>query len=366
MKVGIITYHNPLNYGAQLQAYGLQETLRGLGHDPQIINYRGERYESVRICDFLRVRKPSYHVSLWNEAVKAKAFERNPMPFSLTSRTYETFSELYETPPGCEAYICGSDQIWQPKNNVDGRVVRCEFFLDFAEDGAKRIAYAPSFGQPLTDEYVSAIAPYVRKLDSISIREPDELERLKEATGRKDIDCVCDPTILLGADGFRSLCSERRSKCRRGLFCYMLSTDTAKDIAVIKAVSRRYGSATIVSRPFRLMFCGRNVGLGPQEWLFAIDNADFVATNSFHGTAFSLLFHKPFICLSWANKARNIRMRRLLDSVGLSSRMICHENASAAEEIASCEIDWSMVDEKLAAMRSHSMGYLQSALGVSG
>lgn len=361
LKVGILTYHNPLNHGARLQAYGLQEVVRWLGHEPVIVDYRGERYKPVRIRDFLRFRSPGYHVSLYNAYLKAKAYEQEPMPFSLTERTYETTRDLFLNPPGCDAYICGSDQVWQPKKNRDGRIVRSEFFLEFAEKEALRVAYAPSFGQPLSKEYVNAISPYVKKLDAISVREPDEISRLQIATGRKDIECVCDPTILYGPKGFRALYANAK-KMRGGLFCYLLSVDMSKDAAIIKAVSNRFGPVTFDSRPIKFATLGRNAHLNPQMWLSAIDGADFVVTNSFHGTAFSLMFHKSFICLKWAKPSFNVRMSRLLEKVGLSDRMLGSADVAKVETIIGKQIDWGSVDSALGIMRENSLAFLKHSL----
>lgn len=366
MKVGILTYHNPLNHGARLQAYGLQEALRSLGHEPVIVDYSGEIYRPVKFRDFLRLRSPGYHVSLYNAYLKARAYERSPMPFVLTERYYESCDELYSEPPGCDAYVCGSDQIWQPKNNPDGRIVRPEFFLDFAEKKALKIAYAPSFGQPLSDRYIDAISPYIKNLDAISIREPDEIERLKTATGRDDIECVCDPTILYGTEGFRSLCYELKGikKPHGGVFCYLLSVDLPKDAEIIKAVSRRYGTVSFDARPIKLATLGRNRHFNPQMWLWAIDGANFVVTNSFHGTVFSLMFHKPFVCLKWAKPSVNVRMARLLEKAGLRERLLGSDDVDGVDGIVQKPIDWTMVDAALADMRTDSLAYLKRSLEI--
>ena len=360
MTVGIITYHNACSYGAHLQAYALQEAIRSINHNPMIIDYKGVGFTPAGMKDFKKVlRKPWQVIESYNQYVMKKKMASFS---SFQNRTchYSSYRELMSSPPEFDAYICGSDQIWQPKLLLDGRIVQDEFFLSFVQRGKRKISYAPSFGTIPNDEYVRRITPLLMSFDNISVREESMVGIIRRAVGVSP-QIVCDPTILVGKEVFENLLP-LRSEQNQGAFFFPLTINQSRDPKICKEVQKRYKRLRIVGRGRRFLFIGENYIPSPIEWMASIRDADFVLTNSFHGTVFSILFHKPFITLNWANDLQNIRVKNLLERVGLESRFYSNEEVSGFFDVADAEIDWCSVDEKLETWRKQSFEFLKKAL----
>lgn len=365
MKVGVLTYHNAYSYGAQLQAYALQEVVRSLGHEVKIVDYKGEGFEKPAWGDFRRAVTPSRLVCVLNRR-KMKQALAEFAPYQDRTRPYASTDELTQSPPGFDAYICGSDQIWQPKKLVDGRIVRDEFFLSFAEPSARRIAYAPSFGTIPSAEYMTAVVPHLRRFSALSVREKSMVDLIRQYA-ELDVPTVCDPTILLGREGFdRLLEKDGTGMLQRqggGVFYFPLSYDLPRDRNVASALKKRFGRLAIVSRPLRQVFLGANAIPTPVGWIRMIKDADFALTNSFHGTAFSILFNKPFLTLSWKDRTKNGRVRNLLEDLGLGARFCDSADVSEILRAADQPIDWVEINRRMSVLRTQSRGFLAKALG---
>jgi len=360
MKVGIITYHNAYSYGAQLQAYALQEVVRMLGHEPWIIDFKGIGFDNPGVKDFLPVLERPWRlpevVSQYNEKKAFLEFAK----FQHRTRLYSLYQELMSNPPAFEAYICGSDQIWQPKDLKDGRAIQDEYFLSFVNNGGKKIAYAPSFGTLPSEDFVRRISPLLRRLDHISVREESMRDIVGGVVGHS-VPTVCDPTLLLGRAGFSKLLPPDAGH-KQGAFFYPLTLNLPRDKKICLHLEETYGSLEIVARNWHLWFVGSNVTLSPIEWMRRIRDAKFVLTNSFHGTAFSILFHKPFITLNWLKDSQNIRVRSMLARLGLEDRFFDGANVHDFSRIVERAVDWAAVDEKLSCWRWESMDFLRKAL----
>ena len=197
MKIGIITFHFPLNYGAVLQAYALAKYLRSIGHHSEFIdyqpNYHVKRYQwKWKYCGL--------HPTNFIYPLLYKRFNLfRSTHLKLTSRLYRSLDELVADPPKADAYICGSDQIWNPQiTDFD-----IAYFLAFGIEAVKRIAYAGSFGKTeLTQEQQKYLKPYFQGIKHISVREQSGAEVINTICGRQ-VECVLDPTLLI--DGYESI-----------------------------------------------------------------------------------------------------------------------------------------------------------------
>lgn len=359
MRVGIITYHNAYSYGAHLQAYALQEAIRSLGHDAWIIDYKGVGFNAPCMRDiFSALRRPWRLPDAINQYRTKKGFLAFSKWQHRTSH-YPSHQALMQNPPDFDAYVCGSDQVWQPKLLTDGRAIQDEFFLSFVKNGGKKIAYAPSFGRMPDDEFIGNIAPYVKQFDHISVREESMVEIVKRIAGH-DMPSVCDPTILLGREGFEKMLP--KMKTHVGAFFYPLTLNLPRDKEICKSLVAQFGRLEIVSRNRPLWFIGDNIVPSPIEWMQRIRDAEFVLTNSFHGTVFSILFHKSFITLNWIKESQNIRVKNLLKRLGLTERFFDGGSLKSFDAAASAAVDWDAVDAKMTAWRRESMEYLKEAL----
>ena len=359
MKVGVFTYHNAYSYGAHLQAYALQEIIRSLGHDAWIIDYKGDGFVAPRIRDLLCLSRTPWRLP---DAINQYYTKKGLLEFAkLQHRTvhYPSYQSLMQAPPVFDAYVCGSDQIWQPKKVLDGRPIQDEYFLSFVKNGGKKIAYAPSFGRVPSASFICSMAPYLREFNHVSVRE-DEMREIVGKVMGQEVPSVCDPTILLGREGFEKILP--KSKASVGVFYFPLSLNLPRDREICKLLELKYKHLEIVSRNRSLWFVGENVTPSPIEWVRKIRDSEFVLTNSFHGTVFAILFHKPFITLCWANETQNVRVANLLRKLGLVDRFWREESSSHFLDASSMPINWDSVDEKMQVWRSESLKYLKEAL----
>lgn len=328
MKIKTITCHDVYNVGASLQAFALQEYLRSLGHDVEIIDYKPE-YLS-RAYSLTAVFNEKYDRPLLRQVYLAlklpgrlrarrshrkKEFDcfrdRN---LNLTRR-YTSFEELCADPPKGDVYFAGSDQIWNAffPNGRDPA-----FYLDFVPAGSIRASYAASFAtEEIPDAYRTKITAWLEKIDYISVRESSGLAILRGLGIQGGIQ-VMDPVFLLSKEYWES-----KTKHAEKRVPYLLVYDFDGNPAV-KEFAARYAKehkAEIWS-VFPNDYCNRCFSEeGPEMFLGLVMDADFVISNSFHATAFSLIFEKQFAVFA-RKEAINTRMRDLLTLVGLESRMI--------------------------------------------
>jgi hypothetical protein len=246
------------------------------------------------------------------------------------------------------AIITGSDQVWRPKYNEYIE----DMYLKFVPDDICKVAYAASFGVDSWEynpKQTKSCAKLAQRFNAISVREISGVQLCKENLG-VDAECVLDPTILAGAQAYKPLI--RKNQDGDYLFAYILDITDDKR-ASVETIAKSRGLKTIIRS------AGRSADLSPEEWLSMIAHASMVITDSFHGTVFSILFHREF--LSIVNKSRGgTRFASLLVPLGLESRMGDMAQLRFTQQSV---IDWKQVDNNLAIQREKSMNYLTKALG---
>ena len=358
MRVGIITFHFPLNYGAVLQAYALSECIKSLGHDAFLIDY-----------------KPDYHIKryLWNWAYCGLNFTNLIYPllhksfgeFSskhlrLSSRSYKTLEELTASPPEADAYICGSDQIWNSRiTNLDPA-----YFLTFAPQGTRRIAYAGSFGISEIDKAVQLLyTRWLKDITHLSAREKQGAEIIRQLTGR-NAPVVLDPTLLLTKNEWEALSQEPSTKDPY-IFCYSLNdVPGLMELCYYAQKLTGYpiykigGIKDVWNRRVKAV-----VGAGPQEFLGYINYAAIVITNSFHGTVLSMNMQRPFFTIPspvTGTYSRNSRLFSILQILSATDRL--YRPGQEFPSIADFEIAYDMIAERLVAEREKSLSYLKHAI----
>lgn len=357
MRVGIITFHCSYNYGSVLQAYALQKAVGDLVDDVNIIDYRSRDFNQYHIIRPLRPWKiPRSLLHLGGLIERKKAFndffERY---LQLTEGRYSYLCErkLLDLQDCFDAFICGSDQIW----NLDctGGVVE-PFFLSFAGD-KRRIAYAPSLAhtsfRPENFDK-GKVADLLGKFDFLSVREEETLPLFQPLVNKK-IEVVLDPTLLLGADSYRGMVGAPVQE-EPYIFIYLLR-DCLELIESAAEMSKGSGmrSYYISERDLPIPGAVNLFGAGPEEFVSLIAHAGAVLTNSFHATVFSILFHRPFRV--FATDLSASRMRGLLAELGIPERC-----AGGADASPIAPVDWSDVESRLDRLRTGSWEYLKGAL----
>jgi hypothetical protein len=366
MKIGMLTPHCARNYGGVLQAYALQTVLSQLGHDPQIVNLipPSRRKDSVFSLPWQQGPKAwanNLLVLLQYSATRRRMarfaeFDNNFL--RLSAKEYHSFGEIQEDPPRCDAYVCGSDQLWRPGMHAFDTIRA--YLMDFVrKEEAPKIAYAPSFGlSSLTDEYKQTIRPLLDDFTHLSIREKTGQTLIEEITGRQ-VPIVLDPTLLLKAEHWNSLEAPPRVKPPYILvYCQSQRRNFYDLVSKIKK-SAKLPVVVISLLPYNRIPGADHVlyDVSFQEYMGLFAHAACVCTNSFHGTAFSLTYQRPFWTAS--HESANSRMADLLAKVGLSSRQL--GDAEPAPR-APLEIDYSKAEGLLDEARRESMNYLKNAL----
>lgn len=362
-KIGIITFHHSLNCGAVLQAWALQTYLCKLGFDAEIINYGKIGWSSRYYfkCDSLR------HLlgSIYNDV---RILFRTFVIESYRRWLYRCFMRrcmrLRESVAKCNInvknythLIVGSDQVWHPVINEGDDT----YFLANVPDGVKRISYAPSFGVDEFDlELERKMAGWLAKFDALSVRERQGAVIVKRLCGR-DATVVCDPTLLLKRADYETIEREPRFGLpKKYIAVYTVCGHPWAEKAALELGEKM--KLPVVHLPggqlARWYLPGKSkrvTALGPAEWLWFVHHADYVVTNSFHGTVFSLMFHKPFT-VALNGKASDARMLSLLEGVELGD-LIGH-----VDRVDGIEVDWKNVDMGVRRMAENGKRYLEEAL----
>lgn len=298
--IGILTYSRSINYGACLQTYALQAYLSQKGFEVEEIDYCAQSQYNQRNL-YQRIRS-----FIWNKTLRVilKDREREKRTelfrkknIQYTNRTYHSFEEL----SACNNYsyvIVGSDQVWNPQMiGMDS-----SWFLGFA-GAAKRIAYGASFGvSELPEEYRQFYASNLRNMDAISVREESGAKIIEDILNTKPA-VVVDPVFLIERRQWEKvLVCPTQDKY---VLCYYMPGFPEAE-AQIDRLARAYASKfglkvlNIGKRETaKLRFRNENLfGIGPAEFVGWIQNAEAIVTNSFHGTAFSLIFEKKFLSIA--------------------------------------------------------------------
>jgi hypothetical protein len=339
MKIGIMTlWWSNDNYGQVLQCYALQQFLQKLGHDPILIRYMPSSRKKnilwfislpikilktvVSPSGFLlscKFRKQS-KISEINNRIHPRKFEEFKEKYIISTPQIFTDFNLYKNPPMCDAYICGSDQIW------GGNPV---FFLDFVCNTKKRISYAASFGKTkIQKNKIEKIRYWLSKFDLITVREKSGVELCK-LMGRNDAVHVLDPVFLLGRKEYTKIFAAQNNFSKY-IFLYLLGHDCDLNLNMIYKYAEKNDLLVkyVASQ-------GRNDAYEKiyptiEEWLSLLDKASFVITNSYHALIFSIIFNKQFLIIPLRGlfSMMNTRIVSLLSVLQLESRILSKNDLS--------------------------------------
>lgn len=349
-KVYTITFHRANNYGAMLQAYALQEVLkeryntRIIDYDcsPVYNDYKLIFQKSPYFVEFMKknlkclIKFPFYYPRYRNfNAFRKKMF---------ITKKYNSLVELKNDPPLADAYVCGSDQIWNPKitNGFDEA-----FFLKFGNKDVKRISYAASIGNiSIIEEDEDKFFNNLSEFDKISVREED-FNNIINSKFKKKSKLVLDPTLLLTKQQWLKFYKKNSSVKEKYIFAYSVGNANENYYNAVNKIAELTG--------YLIVFFDRNdkdnkfkfkkksyYSAGPAEFITLLSNSEFVVTTSFHGLALSLILNKKFtICLS----SYPSRIISLLKIVNLSARICTNEQDLSS--IYNSDIDWNRVNKTL-------------------
>ncbi len=349
-KVGIITFLHNENCGSSLQAWALQESLRGLGHDPLGLDYVPDRAEQIR-----NLLSSGNHPGVVLDSLKRKhgRGERNTEGFDRFRREKLVLSapcrnrqELQDAAAACEALICGSDQVWSPEwlNPV--------YFLNFAQD-QKRISYAASLGLQVLPPMRKAriMQKLIRPFDAISVREAEGQGIIRELLPERDVAVMPDPVLLLSRQRWLDLAGNQPKK--RFLVAYFLKDEAAHwDRAESMAKENRLTLVPLAVTPGGRSRSHAIPNPDPVQWLQTLTQAQAVITDSFHGAAMAAILGLPLvICRRWKDgdpASKNSRIDHLMRLVGWTQDDQC--------------LPGEAVEASLAREQARGLNWLQEAL----
>ena len=381
MKVGIMTCWQPDdNYGTQIQCFALQHYLRNAGHEAFLIRYvrANDTTRSVPLKTVLKALNPylvarKFHSLLRHrKMIEETAMHDRDAPqfrerYLCMSRTYNSHAELLLNPPEADAYIVGSDQVW---NNVPHQTGQFDsFFLNFGGDSVMRIAYAASFGfgpDRIPKGYGSRARPLLDRFDGISVREQSGISILS-GLGVRNAVVVADPTLLLDAAYYRKIYGENDvpAQRRKYVLAYNLSSKSNLDAEKIREWADEKGLDFVYitghGQADRLEKCYARI----PQWLYLIDNAEYVFTNSFHGAIFSLLFHKKFVVfkLCGNHEITNSRLDTIENLIS-SERIVA--SMDEALSVMDAPIDWDLFERRKDSLAAAGKEFLDEHLYTGG
>lgn len=362
--------HKVINAGSALQTYALLTTVKNLGFKGEIIDYEypNEYHRQLRkqnhinpiLLLFLRIR---YYL-LYRKTKQKRKYEKFWADHYTLSSSYHTKEELMANPPAYDIYLTGSDQVWNPCNiGLD-----LSFFSCFSKTD-NRISYASSFAvRDLPDEAKEAYANELRQFKAISVREQSGASLVRTICN-KEAFVACDPTMLLHAEEYLELINGLpRSIKKRYVLVYALDY-AFNPYPAIDQIAKKVQKALDVDIVYLLANSvdhyklGRSItDAGPCNFLELIYHADFIVTSSFHGTAFSLIFRRPFISIAPPPSHNDERITSLLKNVGAEEQIV-YNDGNLPEKLH-LSVDYSHIEPRLESYINESKDYLKKALGL--
>lgn len=366
-KVSLITRHAIVNYGSFLQALATQNILEELGLEVDIIDYIRDDENYKNVIDLLLKKSKKwnkniltriiYRVVQWPDHYFCGiAFEQKRNEFLNITKKYTSLTQLREKPLIADYYCTGSDQVW---GEIGFEKYDGAYFYDFPrKEGSKLVAFAASFGKSqyeehIMNEYTRLLSPY----DYITVREKTALELVNKSG--KESQLILDPTLVFGRERWMKYLPTIKRK--NYVLLYQLNTNKEMDDYAVKFAKKANLKLIRISvelhnglRSGKFKWC-----LSPFEFMAYVNEAKYMITDSFHGTAFAIMFNTQFIeVLPEEKKTRN---KNILQMFGLEDRILENKNDFS---FISKNIDYDLVNQKLKVEQEKSMNILKEIFEV--
>ncbi|MEG0523162.1 MAG: polysaccharide pyruvyl transferase family protein [Erysipelotrichaceae bacterium] len=386
-KIGIVSCYFKHNYGSMLQSYATQKVLDNLGYENETINIDGFNHEISKAKKkyFIKAAFTSNILSSKIGMVKNVVLKKNPFSeyaenakirdnkFNSFQKSMYKLSEKYESKDAlgleCQtkygAIIVGSDQLWLPAN-----IAGDYYTLNFVPESVNTISYSTSFGQSqLPDNITEKAETFLKKIRYIGVREEAGKKLIKKICGR-EVQVVCDPTLLLNADEWMKIQPEEPIIKQKYILCYFLGKNEKhrkfasrlKSLTNTKIVALNHLDEYIKSDDSYADETPYDIG--PSEFLNLIRNATYICSDSYHCAIFSMIFKNEFFSFKrYSDKCKqstNSRLETLLNSVGIFDRLL-----SGDENVEECihdKINYDEVQSSIDAIKNKSLVFLTNAL----
>lgn len=356
---GILTFHRAINYGAVLQTYALQKAMAKLDIKTRIIDYRCDSIENLY-----------YHIFKGNSNIKElikkilyypvqqkrnKAFDDFRHKYLELSNNKYYKGKLKELNTIYKRIIVGSDQVWNlPCTGED-----YTFYLDFVKDSNAKCSYAASMGKFDPESGYEHALECIASFSKVSVREKKALEFINSRIN-KDVSVLCDPTFLLDRNEWSSIAEYPESEG----YILVYSVNLPKTvIRAARRVAERHNKKVLyITLRNKKIEMNQNEefieACSPTEFIGYVANAYCVITNSFHGTAFSIIMHKDFYVIrNEESGLDNSRLETVLTTFDLRNQEVTMDQI--ASNPIPCMIDYEKVEKLLTSEREKAMEWLQ-------
>lgn len=384
MKIAILTQPLHTNYGGLLQAYALQTVLERMGHEVLIVDIpiRKSLYEDFRIMAGLIKRKYIlrqknidtvfiYRPTQSEEEIIKKNTNKFIKEHINTTERIPSVKKIYKLKKyQFDAYVVGSDQVWRPMFSPG----LLTYYLDFlAHDSkVKRIGYAVSFGTDeweYDDDLTAMCGRLAQRFDAISVREDSAVELCNKKFGVNAVH-VLDPTMLLEKEDYIALTNINQKEVKNNgtLMAYVLDSTADKDNIVHQIADYLHLTINLVM-PKKKYSKESRVNINDcvfppvTDWLRGFMDADFVVTDSFHGTVFSIIFNKSFVVIK-NEKRGGARFTSLLKMFNLEDRIISIRDGLSIE-LLKAPIDFNAVNELRKNHQETAIAFLKKHLNTT-
>lgn len=383
-KVGIVSCYFKDNYGSLLQAYATKKILDNNNIPNETIaieankNFkkRKRKYYLSQIFNFSFIKSKLGMIKMKLDKKINKELGKN---ISIRNKKYKEFKKEFNLSRSCADYkgltqlakdkysdiIVGSDQLWLPVN-----VVADYYTLNWVPDHINKISYATSFGvSNIPKKYDNIYIKFLKRINHLSVREESGKEILDKYKINSKV--VCDPTILLTKEEWEKECTPNKFINKKYILCYFLGNniehrkfvERLKDKTGYKIVSLNHADEYVkYSDEFADI---TPYDVGPREWLNLVKNAEYVCTDSFHGTVFSIIFNKTFFDFRRFNPKNknntNSRLDSLLNIAGISKERIL-TGLENVDKVLKYEIDYKKVNENIDKFRNESKNWLLESI----
>lgn len=368
-KIGILTFHTAMNYGAILQTYALYHTIASMGYMPVIINRQATTIFSGKwkaILRYILIKVlPLKICSFHKRFLMAKRFDIFSKK-NLPNKTFPSFSsqQLKRRHIDIDCVVAGSDQIWNYNlSESQSPGMGLDMFVGFLPERIKRVSYAASFGTAKWNydtRLTAEINALLCKFSAISVRENSGID-ICDKVFKLKAETVLDPTLLLSPRHYDKLIQDSMLESTPYIlifkfnwddgFCNMIEALSNKTTLPICSINSKRES-----NHYRSVYSPT-----VEQWLAYIKNAHLVITDSFHALSFSIIYNKPFVVLNNGIPERMDRQTDLLKSLGINDRCLSYEDV--VNNIGSLmKLSYSEVNKRLALKQKKSIDFLKRSL----
>lgn len=362
----LVTWLGSGNFGTSLQAYALSKKLNNLGYDCHFLNFfsltSSLKDRVNNLFTYLGVFRGIKFLKSFRSTRERKVYKFNTQSYK---HQYVANSAQYrKLLATTDVFLTGSDQIWNTAHKY-----KPFYFLDFAGEN-RRVAYASSIGMSyILQEHATAVKGYLDKFDYIGVRENTAVEVINQLTGRDDVRQVLDPTFLLTPNEWACVANEAVIEMelpKKYIFCYCVGARENYQTQ-LDQLKERLNIADVIflpSREHRHFILNDTIvyrEAAPREFIYLLQHAAYVCTDSFHALALSINLSKSFVAFlrfdSNEKRSQNSRVFDLLNHYHLIDRLYTTEHS-----VWATDIDYSPVQQILEADRDLSLAYLTHAL----